>query len=83
MAEEILDGETQDDLPLTKPTLKAKPARPSTKPAEEVGIVLTAVGCSILEPHQLIWFLEGRPVEVQSISKWMQSQIEAGLLQRG
>lgn len=83
MAEQILDSERQEDAPASRPTLKTKTTRPSPKLAEESTIVLTAIGCSILEPHQLIWFLEGRPVEVQSISKWMQSQIEAGLLQRG
>lgn len=41
---------------------------------------LLATGWSLLEPHENIWFTAGKPREVYRITKWMQAQINAGLL---
>lgn len=49
-------------------------------PAEPIKLV--AVNCNLIEPHELIRFLDGRPKEVARITKWMQAQIDAGLLKR-
>ena len=49
---------------------------PETKP-----IKLLAPGWSLLEPHEGIWFVSGKPREVYRITKWMQAQIDAGHLQ--
>lgn len=63
---------------------------PTTEQAPVVGspeiapppktIKLLATGWSLLEPHENIWFTAGKPREVYRITKWMQAQVDAGLL---
>lgn len=50
---------------------------PETKPLK-----LLATGWSLLEPHENIWFTAGKPREVYRVTKWMQAQIDAGLLKQ-
>lgn len=57
--------------------IRAPLASASTKP-----IVLVANKCSLLEPHENIWFVNGKPREVYRVTKWMEAQIAAGLLQK-
>lgn len=51
-----------------------------TEPATPKPLKLLATGWSLLEPHDQIWFIAGKPREVYHITKWMQAQIDAGLL---
>ena len=50
------------------------------EPADPQPLKLLATGWSLLEPHEQIWFHAGKPREVYRITKWMQAQIDAGLL---
>lgn len=43
---------------------------------------LVARNCNLLEPFAMIWFKDGKPVEVAQITPWMQIQIKAGLLEK-
>lgn len=43
---------------------------------------LVANKCNLLEPHENIWFLDGKPREVYRVTKWIQAQIDAGLLKQ-
>lgn len=54
-----------------EPTPEAPPPKP---------LKLLATGWSLLEPHENIWFTAGKPREVYRVTKWMQAQIDAGLL---
>ena len=45
-------------------------------------ITLVARNCNLLEPFAMIWFKDGKPVEVAQITSWMQIQIKAGLIER-
>lgn len=56
---------------------QVEPVAPPPKPLK-----LLATGWSLLEPHENIWFTAGKPREVYHITKWMQAQIDAGLLKR-
>lgn len=53
---------------------------PEPEPAGPKPLKLLATGWSLLEPHENIWFTAGKPREVYRITKWMQAQINAGLL---
>ena len=79
MSEELasapVQGPTQDTSRLRR-TRQVPPAPVATPP------VLVANGCNLLEPHELIWFYDAKPREVARITKWIQAQIEAGLLKR-
>ena len=78
-----------DDLPeaasaiaetSAKPSVKA-PRSPQKPPLLKVQtITLVAVGCTLLEPYENCWFKENQPREVHRVTRWMQMQIEAGLL---
>lgn len=50
------------------------------EPADPKPLKLLATGWSLLEPHENIWFTAGKPREVYRVTKWMQAQIDAGLL---
>jgi hypothetical protein len=68
-APEIKEPGSQAPDPATQaPKPKPKPTR------------VEATKSSLLEPHELIWFHPGKPKEVARITKWMQAQINAGLL---
>jgi hypothetical protein len=56
----------------------------SAAPKVEVSkpLLIEAIKSSLLEPHELIWFHPGKPKEVARITKWMQAQINAGLLRQ-
>lgn len=45
-------------------------------------ITLVARNCDLLDPFTLVWFKDNKPVEVSKISKWVQMQIDAGLIER-
>jgi hypothetical protein len=72
------------EAPAPKPTKKPKIAPEAEAPKlSSNAISLTAVGgFSLVEPYLLIWFHPNRPVPVENITKWMQAQIDAGLLKR-
>lgn len=52
---------------------------PVTQPVAKLTRI-EAIKSSLLEPHELIWFHPGKPKEVARVTKWMQAQINAGLL---
>ena len=67
------------------PTSEESPevTQEAPEPYEPTGpkpLKLLATGWSLLEPHENIWFTAGKPREVYRITKWMQAQIDAGLL---
>lgn len=45
-------------------------------------VKLVANKCNLLEPYENIWFLDGKPREVYRVTKWIQAQIDAGLLKK-
>ena len=51
-------------------------------PQESTFIRLVANKCNLLEPYENIWFMDGKPREVYRVTKWMQGQINAGLLKQ-
>lgn len=66
-----------------KPRLNPEtPVAPEAPAAQEAPkpLKLLATGWSLLEPHENIWFTAGKPREVYRVTKWMQAQIDAGLL---
>lgn len=66
-----------------KPRSAPQPVEPETQaqqPETPKPTKLLATGWSLLEPHDQIWFIAGKPREVYHITKWMQAQINAGLL---
>ena len=70
--------ETSEETPVVQ-----EDATPEVTPEEPTGpkpLKLLATGWSLLEPHENIWFTAGKPREVYRITKWMQAQINAGLL---
>lgn len=74
----------QTEAPV-EPQVKAtvEPVTPEPVTPEPTGpkpLKLLATGWSLLEPHENIWFTAGKPREVYRITKWMQAQINAGLL---
>lgn len=68
--------------PATEQTSVAEAPAPEVlpEPAGPKPLKLLATGWSLLEPHENIWFTAGKPREVYRITKWMQAQIDAGLL---
>lgn len=58
-----------------------KPAKTTQKQAKAKKILLQATH-TLLEPIKQIPFPAGVPVEVDAVTGWMQSQIDAGLMIR-
>jgi hypothetical protein len=63
-----------------KPKVSTLETEAVTEPAAPKPIKLLATGWNLLEPHDQIWFVSGKPREVYHLTKWMQAQIGAGLL---
>jgi hypothetical protein len=68
--------------PVESPAVPVEsPAVPVEAPAPKI-LKLVANKCNLLEPHENVWFFDGKPREVYRVTKWIQAQIDAGLLKQ-
>ena len=49
--------------------------RTATKP-----IRVVCQNCNLVDPHTLVRYPDGKPVQVEKITPWLQMQIDAGLM---
>lgn len=69
------------DSPTPVESFAEEQAAPVEAPAPKI-LKLVANRCNLLEPYENIWFLDGKPREVYRVTKWIQAQIDAGLLKQ-
>jgi hypothetical protein len=69
------------DSPAPVESFAEEQAVPVEAPAPKI-LKLVATNCNLLEPYENIWFLDGKPREVYRVTKWIQAQIDAGLLKQ-